>query len=272
MEAVAWDRTIMETTRIESARTELFHFVLWLLLVLLGVTTYFALRYHGDSILPWLSIVGLLACLYAVGRERQLTRYRRRLQDNLTEEQDKSKSLEDRLMELSGLYRAISAVNAATSAEGTFDAVLRSALALVRGTRGSLMLLGEDDDHLIIAAAEGLSEDIIRKTSQRVGEGVAGWVAENREPLLLIGRATDDARFRKLIEHRQPVNYSMSIPLVLRETVLGVLNIGVITDDPVQGFSDTDFRIATIFAQHASVAIENARLRLMHNVVLTVED
>jgi len=64
----------------------------------------------------------------------------------------------------------------------------------------------------------------------------------------------------------------MSIPLVLRETVLGVLNIGVITDDPVQLFSDTDFRIATIFAQHASVAIENARLRLMHNVVLTVED
>jgi len=28
----------------------------------------------------------------------------------------------------------------------------------------------------------------------------------------------------------------------------------------------------TIFAQHASVAIENARLRLMHSVLLTVVD
>jgi GAF domain-containing protein len=232
---------------------------------------YISMRHYGDSALPWLTIIGLVACLYAVGRERQLTTYRRRLKETLTEERDKSADLEGRLMELSGLYRAISAVNVCATPETTFDAVLHAALDLVGGNRGSLMLLNEDDSYLVIIASEGISEDVVSSTRQKLGEGVAGWVAENREPILLSGNARDDDRFQNLIEHSVPVSYSLSVPLVLRESVLGVLNVCVLTEDREEAFDDHDLRLTTIFAQHASVAIENARLRLMHHVVVTVE-
>jgi GAF domain-containing protein len=43
-----------------------------------------------------------------------------------------------------------------------------------------------------------------------------------------------------------------------------------VIDDPELQFTDYHMRMATIFAQHASIAIENARLRLMQSVLLTV--
>jgi GAF domain-containing protein len=62
------------------------------------------------------------------------------------------------------------------------------------------------------------------------------------------------------------------VPLRLRDRVLGVMNVGMVTDEPRDAFTDYHLRMVTIFAQHASVAIENARLRLMHSVLLTVVD
>lgn len=261
----------MDATRLDHLRTELLHFVLWLLLVVLGVLSYLSIQHYRDSILPWLTFVGLFACLYAVGRDRRLSSQRRQLKKDLSEEQDKAADLEGRLMELSGLYRAICAVNGSATPESTFDSVLQAALGLIDGNRGSLMLLNEDESYLVIASAEGISEEVIVSTRQRLGEGVAGWVAENRQPILLSGRASDDDRFHHVVEHAVPVRYSLSVPLVLRESLLGVLSVGLLTDERERVLDERHLRMVTIFAQHASVAIENARLRLQHNVVLTVE-
>ena len=52
----------------------------------------------------------------------------------------------------------------------------------------------------------------------------------------------------------------MSVPLILREEVTGVMNLGTTSEDPERVFSEYHLRIATIFGQHASVAILNARL------------
>ena len=260
----------MDSTRIDQQRSELFHFVVWLLLVMLGVVTYVSFQQYRDTSLPWLAIVCLGACLYVVGRDRQLTRQRKQLKYDLVEEQDKSANLKDRLMELSGLYRAISAVNASASPEGTFDTVLRSALDLVGGSRGSVMLFEDERKHLVITAAEGISEDVIINTRQRIGEGVAGWVVKNVEPLLLSGDVRGDERFEKFAGHN-PASHSICVPLLLRGEVLGVLNVSIVTENPDTVFGDHELRLATIFAQHASVAIENARLRLMRSVVISLE-
>ncbi len=132
------------------------------------------------------------------------------------------------------------------------------------------MLLDEDEEYLVIAAAEGINQDVIAETKQRTGDGVAGWVVEHRKPVLLSGSASQDDRFQSLVDHKAPARYSISAPLQLRDSVLGVINVGIVTDDQDQKFTDYHMRIVTIFAQHASVAIENARLRLMRSVLLTV--
>lgn len=260
----------MDVKRLDKQRTEIFHFVLWLLLVLLAVIGFLSFQQGQGGTIPWLVVVSLSACLYAVSKERRLRRRQMELRRELSQEQDKSADLESRLKELAGLYRAISTVNAGAVPERTFAAVLTAGLQLVGGNRGSLMLVDEEEEHLVMAAAEGIGEDIVALTKQRLGDGVAGWVAANREPVLLNGPAADDGRFERLTAHDESVRFSISVPLQLRDSLLGVLNVGIVTDDPELQFTDYHMRMATIFAQHASIAIENARLRLMQSVLLTV--
>ena len=120
----------------------------------------------------------------------------------------------------------------------------------------------DETRHLVIAAARGISDTIVCETRQPIGSGVAGWVAENGEPVLLGEEPDGYERFRDLVPHEEKVHYSMSVPLQLRGELMGVLNVGVTSESSRAAFTAYDLRITTIFAQHASVAIENARMRL----------
>jgi diguanylate cyclase (GGDEF)-like protein len=76
----------------------------------------------------------------------------------------------------------------------------------------------------------------------RFGEGIAGRVAANREPLLIEGGRRDSA---------------MSVPLVHRGVLLGVLNVNA---EPGRTFDGYDLRALSLFGEHAASSIANARL------------
>lgn len=122
------------------------------------------------------------------------------------------------------------------------------------------MLFNEEHDRLFIASAHGLDESVIKRTSQPVGQGIAGRVAQTGEPVLVSGRAGEDDRFSHSTVTRDDVQFAMSVPLILREEVTGVMNLGITSEDTEHEFSEYHLRIATIFGQHASVAILNAQL------------
>jgi signal transduction protein with GAF and PtsI domain len=202
-----------------------------------------------------------------IGKERSLKRIQNRLvveivekERQVAEEQSKSNALEQRLKELTELYRAISIVNSGMDPERTFETVLRASLELVRGNCGSIMLLDESEDFLVITASQGLSDAVVMQTRRKIGEGIAGWVAEQCEPVFLSGKVDESERFRDIVEREEDVHISISVPLFLRNKVIGVLNLGVTPTEPREEFSNYDMRMATIFAQHATVAIENSRL------------
>ena len=257
----------MELSYVDKRRTELLQFVLLVIIMVLAVITYLSFRQDQGHLVPALAALCLCSCLYVIGKERHLRQLQHRLVEELiekerqvTDEQAKSSSLEMRLTELTNLYRAISTVNSALDPERTFGTVLRAALDLVGGNRGSVMLLDDGGDRLVIVSSQGISQAIVAQTRQKVGSGVAGWVAETGEPVLMSGEAKDDERFEGTVALEEKVLYSIAVPLSLRNKVMGVLNLGVTRDQSVEEFSEHELRIATIFAQHASVAIENAHL------------
>ncbi len=257
----------MELSHVEKRRTELLQFVLLVIILVLAVITFLSFKQEQGYLIPALAALCLCACLYVIGKERYLKQLQSNLVDELlekerqvTDEQARSSSLEMRLNELTGLYRAISTVNSGLDSERTFETVLRAALELVGGNRGSLMLVDEDSDRLTIVSSHGLSEAVVAQTRQELGKGIAGWVAENGEPVLMSGEAKDDERFRDALAREEEILYCLSVPLTLRNKIMGVLNLGVTPDQSAEEFSEQELRIATIFAQHASVAIDNARL------------
>lgn len=253
----------MDLKRVESQRSELLLFVIALVMIFLGAIAYISFRQGEGLLVPALTIVSLLACLYIIDKERRLRNLQRKLIRELIDEQDRSATLESRLQELTALYRAISTVNSVVEPEYTFDTVLRAALELVGADRGSVMLLDELDERLKIVSAQGLAQTIVAQTRQKLGQGVAGWVAEQREPLLLDGSAEDDDRFEYVFEiEEDELSSSISVPLHIRDELIGVLNLSLTERATRDALTEYDLRMATVFAQHASAAIENARLRL----------
>ena len=189
-----------------------------------------------------LVVTALAFCAYAIEKEFHL----RRLTRALLDERMLTRSLTDRVSELSGLLDASHAMNSVLDLEEVLDIILASAIDLLGGAGGSVMLV-EDGDNLRAICTRGnpgASGAVVR-----FGEGIAGRVAVSLEPVLVTGEFDRERVSR--------VESSMSVPLVHRENLLGVLNVNA---GEGRTFDHHDLRPLTFFAEQAAGAIANARL------------
>src|SRR5918996_2887210 len=196
--------------------------------------------------------LALAFSLYVYDKERRLAR----VEGELIEERILSAALSNRLRELSALSQAGKAVASVLSLDDVLKVVLEGAQELLGATEGSIMLLDEEKRSLRVAASVGLPLDA-RSAVVHLGEGVAGWVAEFRKPIILRGDVSDP-RFHHFVPKGRQVRSAMSAPLYARAEPVGVLNVSVSTDG--REYGEADLRALTVFAEHAAVAIANARL------------
>jgi diguanylate cyclase (GGDEF)-like protein len=90
------------------------------------------------------------------------------------------------------------------------------------------------------------------------GQGITGWAAEHREAIL----ANDvhlDPRAQQIPGTPDEPEALMSIPLIARDSIKGVLNVYRLGDDVA--FSADEFEIAKLFADAAALALDNAEIR-----------
>jgi two-component system sensor histidine kinase KdpD len=193
-------------------------------------------------------LLSVAFCAYGIEKERHLHRLSRLLVD----ERVLSTALTNRLHEVSLLLDAGRAINSVLELENVLETILRSATELLGGTSGSIMLL--EGDELVTACVQ--ANEGARGRRMRLGEGIAGRVAETREPLLIDGQA-DAADFPGLAAHETPIESAISFPLVSRDDVVGVLNVNAARG---RVFTEYDMRAMSVFAEQAASAIANGRL------------
>jgi len=121
----------------------------------------------------------------------------------------------------------------------------------------SIMLLDTDRERLLGKAAYGLARRDVSLISFRVGEGVAGWVAERGEPAL-IDDVADDERYKVLPDSENRIRALCCVPLQYREERIGVLTI---TSPRAAAFSQDDVELLGFIATTMAMDIDNARLR-----------
>jgi signal transduction histidine kinase len=90
------------------------------------------------------------------------------------------------------------------------------------------------------------------------GQGIAGWVAERREPVI-VNDVYSDKRFFSQVDHQSGfrTNSMICIPLQVEERVIGVLQAINKQDG---NFNDGDLRLLQAIGGPLAAAIENARL------------
>jgi two-component system, OmpR family, sensor histidine kinase KdpD len=185
---------------------------------------------------------------YVVEKELHL----RRLHRLLLDERVLTAALSNRLHEVSSLVSVGKAINSMLALEDVLEVILRSALELLQGSEGSIMLI--DGQWLVTAAAVGNPR--ARGAKLSVGDGIAGHVAATREPLLISGPA-DAEQFVNYSPPERPPHSAMCVPLENRGDLLGVLNLNA---SERRAYTEHDLRALTVFAEHAAISIANARL------------
>ena len=140
------------------------------------------------------------------------------------------------------------------SLDEKIDKTLNVTLIQINADKGSIMLLDEDKEYLIVRAST--NKNIIGYKSKISDSGIANWVAREGKPLF-IEDINDDARFKKK-GGEYKYNAILSLPLKIKGNVIGVLNV----TDKAGGvqFKKEDQDILHRFIDRIVIQIENAQL------------
>jgi two-component system cell cycle sensor histidine kinase/response regulator CckA len=119
-----------------------------------------------------------------------------------------------------------------------------------------LLPTGDGSDELYVAAVRG--ENRHRLLGERVPaeESISGWVAREREPLMLEGEIKDN-RFRSLWPHPE-IRSAVSIPMQVANKLIGIINVNALNRP--RPFTLGQMKALTILASTAAAALESASL------------
>jgi diguanylate cyclase (GGDEF)-like protein len=154
------------------------------------------------------------------------------------------------------LIAMISALSLSANCEELYRTVVDMATDLLRADSGSLMLLEEDGEVLQVKAAKGMHPALARSMRVRVGAGIAGRVAGSGLPLL-VADIEKDSRTAILNRPRFRTKSFLSVPLKLRERIIGVLNLADKENNGI--FSQSDLNVLAAFADHVALMTERTR-------------
>ena len=139
----------------------------------------------------------------------------------LTETQDRMAELQRTVGFLQDLFQMLSQEHDSQEFSSTMVMWFSEAFGV---ERCSLMVLDGSRDTMRIAAQRGLDPAVADRVRVRVGQGISGWVAQNRKPLFV--RVKTDAR--EVVHTGQDVYNSdsfITVPLIHSDRVVGVLNL-----------------------------------------------
>ena len=160
-----------------------------------------------------------------------------------------------RIAELAALQETSVAVTAHHDLESLLAILVERATALLHGESGMVSLLDEATGQLRIASEFNVYPSVRGKTT-RLGEGVAGIVAQTGEPVLIPDYEAQPNRALLFADH--VIGALAEVPLRWKGKPLGVL--AVFSGRSGRTFAQEDLSLLSLFADQAAAALSSARL------------
>lgn len=142
------------------------------------------------------------------------------------------------------------------------DIVLRELLTgldrLLQPTNWSLLLRVDESDELVFRHVSSAGDQRLRGQRLAAGEGIAGWVLQN-EQAVLVRDPSSDERFSGRLDRMTGFDTTsiVAVPLRAEGHVVGVIEL--VNQLEEREFSSEEFQILEAFADFAAIAIHNAR-------------
>jgi GAF domain-containing protein len=161
---------------------------------------------------------------------------------------------EELLARLDGVGQVTEAAMQSLEIHKLMQSVLARVVPLMKAQ--AAVILRVQGDNLVAVASKGLEEDLRESFSLPMGAGIAGWVAETRQPLY-IGDAQNDPRVVSPVLVSRGIRSVMAVPLLYGEELLGVMHVDWTETTAVP---TADLRFLELLADRVAVALSNADL------------
>jgi GAF domain-containing protein len=123
----------------------------------------------------------------------------------------------------------------------------------------SLMVLDPEKKELVTRATQSVSEAYNKKPNLKLGDGIAGLVAQENKSIIVLDLQKDERYLNQDIAKKEGLVSLASVPLAVKGKVIGVLNCYT---SKKHEFTKTELDILSALANQAALAIENAELAL----------
>jgi diguanylate cyclase (GGDEF)-like protein len=153
------------------------------------------------------------------------------------------------------------------------DQVLRTIMEKIdeflRPDNWSLLLLDEAKQELYFELVVGKASPALKDVRIKIGQGIAGWVAQNGETVVVPDTSKDTRFFGQVDEKTRTETQSIvAVPVKFRDTCLGVIEL--INCMGPDGFDNRDLKLLEALADFAAIALENARhVKRIHELTIT---
>ncbi|HPC77812.1 MAG TPA: HD domain-containing protein, partial [bacterium] len=186
----------------------------------------------------------------------------------ITREEDREELF--RMQNLYSLVEEFSQLESRSEREIILKDVLRRIVFIVRAEAGSIMILNSDDNKLYIKASVGLPYELEKEVVLELGEGIAGWVALNKTPLILEDTIRDPRYKTSPDTPESDIKSSICLPIIHRDKVIGVLNLNTIKE--YRKFDERDIEIINkvipILADIIETGLLEERIDLLNREIL----
>jgi len=169
-------------------------------------------------------------------------------------EENEAKNRNDELIALSRVSAAISGL---WDLEAILKVGLNSVLEIMHGVIGGVMLLDEQTKTLSYFVYHGLSGKYAEEMRFKLGEGIAGKVAQNGRAILLEDISLEPSAARPDLIKTEGLKAFLSVPLRAKDKILGVMNVA---STMARRFTKDDMYLLGSIGDQLGIAIEQSKL------------
>ena len=244
-----------------SARLEFWSWWLWsLTFVVLVALTIAVMMLQGWLQIPSQRQAGAILasfvvafCALIAAKQNQMNRLRR----DIHREESELSDMHTRLSEIHELFRVSTTINLQLPLEAVLEIVVRRVVSTLGAQQASVMLYDHENGELETRASYGLESEYARHARRKLGEGIAGWVAQHNEPLLLGPKQPNDA-LRQHYKSDRNITSALSLPIRVGDRCIGVLNVNRINHP--EPFSEHHRDLLRLFSEHIGSVVERAEV------------
>ncbi len=217
-------------------------------------------NYTFKGLMPWIK-EPLTYSLYSPGMKELVYFVNRLLKEKeIFLENDRLKyDLSQARRELNFYEEVSKTLTSSLELDNILTKIMKKAKEMTKAEGWSVLLVDDETGELVLEKTEGKKIRDKQKFRLKVGEGIAGWVAQEGIPIVVPDVSQDERFFGKIDKNiRFKTKSLMCVPIKTKEQVVGVLDmVNKTTGEP---FTREDLDLLMRLVDQTAIAIERASL------------